>query len=474
MKLIKKSSGVYRIAATVCMVAIAVNSQTLPTKAQVIAKMKLANDYFMADKANAPCTGCLSGNHSSNIWTRGVYYEGNLSYYAISKDTAALNNAVAWGTFHAWGLNGGNTTTSADNQCAGQSYIDLYRINPVAQRIANIKSCIDAVVSSSSNTAWYWIDAIQMAMPVYAKFGVTENSASYFTKMYALYNYPKTTLGLYNTTDHLWWRDATFTKSKTTAGKNVYWSRGNGWVFAALARVLNELPATDSHMAEYQTTLKDMAAAIKAVQRSDGFWNENLADSTNFGGKETTGTGLFTFGMAWGVNHGLLAKADYLPTIAKAWKAIADSAIHPNGFLGYVQGTGSKPGDMGSATGQPTYNSIPDFDDYGLGCVLLAGSEVAKLADTTTSTIGNSVTPYALPHGGSLEVSPGYLTVTMNKSVPAQLTITDGLGKIVLSRSISGTEKIKLSSSMAAGVYLVRVNRGANVLEYGRFAVAEK
>jgi rhamnogalacturonyl hydrolase YesR len=457
MKLTGKSGRVRMTVVILCVWTGFAFTQTLPTKAQVIAKMKLANDYFMADKANAPCTGCLSGNHSSNIWTRGVYYEGNLAYYAISKDTAALNNAVAWGTFHAWGLNGGTATTDADNQCAGQSYIDLYRINPAPQRIANIKTCIDAMVSSSAVNLWTWIDAIQMAMPVFVKLGVTENSASYFTKMYALYNYPKTTLGLYNATDHLWWRDATFVSSKTPAGKNVYWSRGNGWVFAALARVLTELPATDPHMAEYQTTLKDMAAAIKAVQRSDGFWNENLADSTNFGGKETTGTGLFAFGMAWGVNHGLLAKADYLATITKAWKGIADSAIHSNGFLGYVQGTGSKPGDMGSATGLPTYNSVPDFDDYGLGCVLLAGSEVAKLADSTTSTIGGPITPFVSPLGAALEFSQGFLTVTMNKSVPAQLIITNALGSVVLRRSISGTEKIKLSPSMTAGVYLVRL-----------------
>ena len=50
-------------------------------------------------------------------------------------------------------------------------------------------------------------------------------------------------------------------------------------------------------------------------------------------------------------------------------------AVHPDGFLGYVQGTGKEPKD-----GQPvTYDSKPDFDDFGTGCFLLAGSEIYKL-----------------------------------------------------------------------------------------------
>ena len=50
-------------------------------------------------------------------------------------------------------------------------------------------------------------------------------------------------------------------------------------------------------------------------------------------------------------------------------------AVHPNGFLGYVQGTGKEPKDS-----QPvTYKKVPDFEDFGTGCFLLAGSEIYKL-----------------------------------------------------------------------------------------------
>ncbi|MBN1757535.1 MAG: glycoside hydrolase family 88 protein [Chitinispirillaceae bacterium] len=410
--------------------------QTLPSKARILEKMKLANDYFINDRNHDPCTNCLAGILPSNIWTRAVYYEGALAYFAVSKDSAALAHAVKWGTFHSWNISS-ITTTNADDQCAGQSYIDLYRLDEKPERIANIKACIDRMMNNSSNNFWTWIDAIQMAMPIFAKLGVQYDDTKYFDKMYRLFNYPKTTLGLYNQKDSLWWRDETFKSAKSPSGKNIYWSRGNGWVFAALVRVLDELPSTDSHREEYETIVKEMAGALKEVQRSDGFWNENLADPDHFGGPEVTGTGLFTFGMAWGINNGLLSAADYLPTIEKAWGAIADSAIFSNGKLGYVQGTGDSPGANGHGRTNvtPSRNIVPDFDDYGLGCVLLAGSEVAKLAGGQTGlsrtrnpsisrpavhkVFGNRPVAVDLPHG-----------------TPIFLTLFDLTGKVVARKRV--------------------------------------
>ena len=67
---------------------------------------------------------------------------------------------------------------------------------------------------------------------------------------------------------------------------------------------------------------------------------------SNFGGKETSGTALFVYGMAWGVRNGLLDKKTYLPVIIKGRNAMVKDAVHPNGFLGYVQGTGKEPKDI--------------------------------------------------------------------------------------------------------------------------------
>lgn len=121
--------------------------------------------------------------------------------------------------------------------------------------------------------------------------------------------------------------------------------------------------------------LKAMSEVLLEVQREDGFWNVSLHDPGNFGGPETSGTAFFIYGIAWGINNGYLSKTKFLPAVLKAWNAIGEKALHPNGFLGYVQGTGKEP-----ASSQPvSYDTVPNFEDYGLGAFLLAGSEVYKL-----------------------------------------------------------------------------------------------
>jgi len=118
-----------------------------------------------------------------------------------------------------------------------------------------------------------------------------------------------------------------------------------------------------------------MCNALLSLQRNDGFWNVSLHDSTHFGGKELSGTALFAYGFAYGINHGVLDKKKFKPAIIKAWNAMVKDCLHSNGFLGYVQGTGKEPKD-----GQPvSYTNVPDFEDYGLGCFLLAGGEVYQL-----------------------------------------------------------------------------------------------
>ncbi len=350
-----------------------------PAAKEVLADMELANKYFM-DKWPDPGKPIVTNKkRPSNIWTRGTYYEGLMALYGIDPQKAYYDYAVEWGEFHKWGLRNGNATRNADDQCCGQTYIDLYLIDPKPERIANIKDNIDRMVNSTQVDDWWWIDALQMAMPVFAKLGVIYNDNKYFEKMYEIYNYTKVSHGdngLYNPQHGLWWRDKDYDPPFVTPnGKDCYWSRGNGWVIAAMARVIDIMPKNAPHRDEYLNMFKVMAEALIPLQRTDGFWNVSLHDPDHFGGRETTGTAFFVYAMAWGVNQDILDRETYLPVIAKGWNAMVNDALHDNGFLGYVQSTGKEP-----EAGQPvTYDKIPDFEDYGLGAFLLAGSEVYRL-----------------------------------------------------------------------------------------------
>jgi unsaturated rhamnogalacturonyl hydrolase len=359
-----------------------VYAQQLPSKKAVLATITLANKYFM-DKWPDPGKPIFVPSRSrtwpSNIWTRAVYYEGLMALYSVDKRNKYYDYAINWANFHKWNLRNGTKTRNGDDQACGQTYIDLYNIDKKQFYIDSLKASVDKMMQIDKIDDWHWIDALQMAMPVFTQLGVLYNDTSYFNRMYQMYAFTKYKhgdKGLYNTAEGLWWRDKDFDPPyKEPDGEDCYWSRGNGWVVAALVRVLTALPKNETHRQEYLSDYKTMMNALLPFQRNDGYWNVSLHDSTNFGGKELTGTSLFVYGMAWGINNGILDKNKFYPAVAKAWNAMAKESVHPNGFLGYVQGTGKEPKES-----QPVlYDREPDFEDFGLGCFLLAGSEVYKM-----------------------------------------------------------------------------------------------
>jgi rhamnogalacturonyl hydrolase YesR len=151
-------------------------------------------------------------------------------------------------------------------------------------------------------------------------------------------------------------------------GQKMFWSRGNGWVVAALVRVLEYLPANHPDRPKFVAQLQVMLTKLATLQKDDGFWPSCLTDAADFPEPETSGTSAFTYAMAWAVNQGLLDRAQYLPIIDKAWAALT-GAVDASGKLGWVQPPGSAPG-VSKAT---------DSEPYGVGLFLLAGSEIAKL-----------------------------------------------------------------------------------------------
>jgi rhamnogalacturonyl hydrolase YesR len=354
-------------------------SQKLPKKKKTLEAMTLANAYFMSKWTDVGRPIVTNKTRPSNIWTRGVYYEGLMGLYKIDAKKQYLDYAVSWGEFHKWGLRNGIKTRNGDDQCCGQTYIDLYLLDKKEERIRDIKASMDNLVNSDKVDDWSWVDALQMAMPVFAQLGVIYKDNRYYEKMFEMYDYTKNKhgdKGLFNPSEGLWWRDKDFDPPyKTPAGKNCYWSRGNGWVVAALVRVLEVMPKDAPHRDEYLNMYLTMMHSILPLQRTDGFWNVSLTDETDYGGKELSGTALFAYGMAWGINNNLLEKKKYTPSVSKAWNGMLKDCLHKNGFLGFVQSTGKMPSD-----GQPvTYDKVPDFEDFGLGCFLLAGNEVYKM-----------------------------------------------------------------------------------------------
>lgn len=415
------------LVATVAHVALA-----QPEIQDVMGAMERANDYFINKYPDPGKPTFVKKERPSNLWTRGVYFEGLIALTELERLLGGEKYQMYykyisdWGNAHSWTPRNGVTTRDADDYCCSQTYLDMYWMEDrgVASKSGAAylptKQCLDNLIqaedtpwvaggqtkSTGSDRDWTWIDAIQMGLPVFSKMARIAHLSGdmdadrYTDKGWDMYEASREEIGggLLNVKDGLWWRDADFVPPyKEPNGEDCYWSRGNGWVYAALVRAMDAMlvakgaapPAfmeslgetkwsnikVDEHFNDYRKDFLLMTKALLACQREDGFWNVSLHDETNYGGVELSGTALFIYGMSWGVRHGYLSAKKYEPVIYRTWEAMVKTCLHPDGFLGYVQGTGKQPSDS-----QPvTYDKEPDFDDYGLGCFLLCGSEVVRL-----------------------------------------------------------------------------------------------
>lgn len=323
----------------------------------------------------------------SSLWTRAVYYEGLMALQAIDPQPRYIGYAMRWADFHQWTPRNGIKTCDADDQCCGQTYVELlpYTGKGYRELLANVIANLDYQMQTPNQKKadgalygwWTWIDAIQMAMPLYMQiYKLTGNAAyrDHAVKMY-LWSRNECGGGLFNLKEGLWWRDADYVPPyKEKDGKNCYWSRGNGWVYAALLRSMDQLSPEDDAYTLFKKDFILMSEALLNCQHQDGFWHASLVSDADYPDPEMTGTALFLYGMAWGIRNGILKDEVYRPACNKAWEALK-GCLHDDGFLGWNQGTGKDP-----SAGQPvTFTSVPDFEDYGTGCYLLGLTEYYKL-----------------------------------------------------------------------------------------------
>ena len=359
---------------------VATNNTMAQNAQDVLNVIRKANNYFMQKYEDPTLPTFVKKERPSNLWTRAVYYEGLMALYEIDHNQCYLDYTDKWANFHKWSPRNGIKSTDADDQCCGQTYVDIYqqtgskdeyKIRPIIQNLDN-------QMSTGKMTFWTWIDAIQMAMPLYAQIYKVTGERKYIDYAMQMYRWTRNECGggLFNRKTGYWWRDKDFVPPyQEKDGNNCYWSRGNGWVYAALVRVMNLLPKNGQYYKELKKDYLSMSKAFLRCQRDDGFWNVSLISPTTFGGKELTGTSLFLYGMSWGIRKGLLKSKQYRHSCDKSWKAIQDECVHEDGFLGYVQGTGKEPKDS-----QPvTYTKVPDFEDFGTGCFLLGATEYYRL-----------------------------------------------------------------------------------------------
>ena len=374
-----------------CCNIVAANAQQ-----EVLQAAQKANDYFMTKYSDPTLPTNVKKVRPSSLWTRAVYYEGLMALNAVDPQQRYIDYALTWANFHKWTPRNGVNTCDADDQCCGQTYVELlpYTGKDYKELLGNVIANLDhqMVTPNDKKNAtaktkgtqpslygwWTWIDAIQMAMPLYMQIAKLTGDTKYRDHAFKMYLWSRNECGggCLNTKEGLWWRDADYVAPyKEPDGKNCYWSRGNGWVYAALVRSMNQLSPKDKAYKQFKKDFILMSEALLKCQHEDGFWHASLVSDAVYPTPEMTGTSLFLYGMSWGINNGILKADIYRSACDKAWSALK-SCLHNDGFLGWNQGTGKDP-----SAGQPvTFTSVPDFEDYGTGCYLLGLSEYYKLS----------------------------------------------------------------------------------------------
>jgi unsaturated rhamnogalacturonyl hydrolase len=264
----------------------------------------------------------------------------------------------------------GPRVPNADDQAIGQTYLDLYFQHHDPAMMMPIRERMNAVMALPDNPQkplWWWCDALFMAPPVLAKLSRATGDRKYLDFMD--HEWWITSSLLYNPTSHLFFRDQSFLDKHEANGQPIFWSRGNGWVFAALARVLSEMPADYPARPKYVAQFKEMAEELASLQGSDGLWRPGLLDPAAYQLPEVSGSAFYAYGFAYGINSGLLDRAKYKPVVQKAWQGLL-SHIYEDGRLGCIQPVGAAPG---------AYTAASSYV-FGTGAFLLAGSELYHMA----------------------------------------------------------------------------------------------
>ncbi len=342
-----------------------------PTPAGVVAALKRSADWHLASPSGI----------DTRDWVIAPLYDGLLRVAIATGDPKYLAAVLRFGTQSGWMAD--NRIYHADDHAVGHAWLDIYLMNTNrAERLAPMRERLDEVITHPLTEAlmfgkkprtpgvavtdrWTWCDSLYMAPPTLTRLYAATGDSKYLEFLDREFRF--TCESLWDKQEKLFFRDATFFDKKTPSGKKTFWSRGNGWVFGGLCLVLESLPKEHPTRAFYENLFKEMTQSVLATQQPDGLWRPSLLDPEQIPIGETSGSGFFVFGLAWGVNHGVLKREEVWPAIARGWAGLL-TRVKPDGYVGYVQPIGSSPDKLGADSRQ----------DYGTGAFLLAGSEVLR------------------------------------------------------------------------------------------------
>ena len=305
-------------------------------------------------------------------WERSCYTLGNLAAYDITGNEEYIKYAVKWADANnrAFFVDTENGMDYGNDLLCGEIYFRLKDIGmgDVSESVLEI---MQKSLDDIHNDYWWWIDAIYMALPFFQQMGIRYSDSRYFDKAYRVYSNARNERRLYDKDEHLWFRDENYLpENKLEAnGRKIFWGRGNGWVFAGIARALDTMDSDNPYYSAYSKDLRDMAEALKNVQNEDGSYCVSFFDKETYPYHESSSTVLITLGYFAGLRLGVLDDK-YFETAKKGFDWLTNTALKDSGFIGYAQ----------DIAGWPSHKVDENLSkDYVVGTYLLILKELYNL-----------------------------------------------------------------------------------------------
>ena len=324
-------------------------------------------------------------NYRSSIadrrgWVHGALYVGMMNWAALPGNEEYFAPLREISEENEWRL--GDRLFHGDDHIVGQLYLTFYEREKDAQMIDHTTRQLNQVLVANPDDTleflgdsvrgvgrvcqlrWCWCDALFMSPQTWMRLSLATGEDQYMAyadkEFWATHDYLK------DPEFNLFYRDSRYFTMREEAGNKIFWSRGNGWVYAGLVNILRILPKDHPSYPRYVKLFRDMSVTIAGLQHDNGLWSPSLLDKTENPKPETSGSGFMTYGLAWGLNNGHLDEASYGPVVKKGWSALV-AAVGDDGKLGWVQPIGSAP------------DSVLETDSqlYGVGAFLLAASEMS-------------------------------------------------------------------------------------------------
>lgn len=281
---------------------------------------------------------------------------------------------------------------------AGRILFNLYdttKDNRYLVAMQTLRKQLEGQPRTASGGFWHkkiypnqmWLDGLYMGEPFYTQYTITnENGAKLDDiakqfELIQLHATDKKTGLLYHAWDES--RQMPWSNKETGNSPN-FWSRSIGWYMMALVDVLDYFPKNHPKQKELVAYLNNIATSLEKFQDKSGIWYQ----VTDKGGEpgnylESSGTSMFSYAMAKGVNKGYLPKK-FKAIAAKAFNGLTSKLVKvdPNGEIHItnacaVAGLGGNPYRDGSYEYYINERK-KDNDPKATGPFILAALELNK------------------------------------------------------------------------------------------------